>query len=334
MARTLPSPPTTTTPAAWPSSTATRTSSTSTSQDSWSPTKCSAPQKIARTLAFFHWPLRFPEIAERGGFDFVTGNPPWEVVKLDRRDWFATRDTDIASAATTPANAMIAALAETNPELAREWRLASAAEARQADFMRFSGRYARSGNEPNTYLLFTDLNATNTRGDGRAAFIVKSGLGIDTGGQATFQPLLAESRVEGFYDIVNGGHGETTVFEGVAQVERFTVLSLGPPNPSAGLAVSMMNRSIEEARTRDARRVSPADLRTLNPVTFSLPSFREPEHWEIALRLHKTHPTLDFDTPTKAELESGAALRSVKPLGPQVRQTLRFERRLGELPEA
>ena len=264
-----------------------------------------AASDIGRSLVFFHWPLRFPEIAERGGFDFVTGNPPWEVVKLDRREWFATRDAAIAAAATTPANAMIAELDNNNPQLAQEWRVASAAAARQADFMRFSGRYTPSGNEPNTYLLFTETNARNTRAEGRSAFIVKSGLGVDLGGQAVFQPLVSQGRVEGFYDIVNGGHRERTIFEGVALVERFTVLSLGPSNAAAALAVSMTNRSIEEARTRETRRLVPSDLHTLNPVTGNLASFREPEHWEIALRLHKAHSTLDFDTPTKAELDSG-----------------------------
>ncbi len=261
--------------------------------------------EAARDLALFHWPLRFPEIAERGGFDFVTGNPPWEVVKLARRAWFATRDAAIAGAATTPANQLIADLEETNPPLARQWRLASAAIARQADFMRYSGLYARSGNEPNTYLLFTETNARNTRDQGRAAFIVKSSLGVDKGGQPTFQPLVGDGRVHGFYDIVNGGRGQTVVFEGVADLERFAVLSLGPAQPGRVLATSMMNLSIDEARTRNPIDVLPKHLRTLNPVTRSLPSFREPEHWEIAKRLHRTHPTLDFDKPTNAELESG-----------------------------
>ena len=74
-----------------------------------------------------------------------------------------------------------------------------------------------------------------------------------------------------------------------------------------------MNRSIEEARTRDARRVSPADLRTLNPSPSACRASASPSIGEIAIRLHKMHPTLDFDTPTKAELESGERSKPSNP---------------------
>ena len=272
-----------------------------------------AATEAARSLEHFHWPLRFPEIAERGGFDFVTGNPPWEQYELERKEWFATRDTAIANAATSPAIDLLAVLENEDPLLAQEWRLASAANSRQASFMRHSGRYTRSGGKQNTYLLFAETNARIVRENGRAAYIVKSGLGLDLGGQALFQSLVAEGRVEGFYDIVNGGRGEAVIFEGVAEVERFAVLSLGPSNSKAGLPVSMMNQSISEARIRRPRWVEREQLVTLNPVTRSLPSFREPEHWEIALRLHRCHPTLDFDAPSMAEVKSGVRIKPENP---------------------
>ena len=55
---------------------------------------------------FFHWHLQFPDVfrvpasdqsAENeqtgwsGGFDVVLGNPPWERVKLQEKEWFAAR---------------------------------------------------------------------------------------------------------------------------------------------------------------------------------------------------------------------------------------------------
>ena len=34
-------------------------------------------RELARAHGFFHWPLRFPEVFAKGGFDVVLGNPPW-----------------------------------------------------------------------------------------------------------------------------------------------------------------------------------------------------------------------------------------------------------------
>ena len=32
----------------------------------------------------FHWPLEFPDIMARGGFDMVVGNPPWDVLQAEK----------------------------------------------------------------------------------------------------------------------------------------------------------------------------------------------------------------------------------------------------------
>jgi hypothetical protein len=45
---------------------------------------------LATELEFFHWPLEFPEVFERGGFEVVLGNPPWESIQLDEKEFFAS----------------------------------------------------------------------------------------------------------------------------------------------------------------------------------------------------------------------------------------------------
>jgi hypothetical protein len=46
---------------------------------------------LARTIAernrFFHWRIEFPDVFEKGGFDCVLGNPPWERIKLQRKSF-------------------------------------------------------------------------------------------------------------------------------------------------------------------------------------------------------------------------------------------------------
>ncbi|MGH2479850.1 MAG: Eco57I restriction-modification methylase domain-containing protein, partial [Ktedonobacteraceae bacterium] len=63
-------------------------------------------ERLAAQYQFFHWHLAFPDVfhvpanieeAENaqagwsGGFDVVLGNPPWEKIKLQEKEWFASR---------------------------------------------------------------------------------------------------------------------------------------------------------------------------------------------------------------------------------------------------
>jgi hypothetical protein len=49
-----------------------------------------------------HWPWPFRKYLPSGGFDCVLGNPPWERIKLQEEEFFATRHRDVAEAKTRP----------------------------------------------------------------------------------------------------------------------------------------------------------------------------------------------------------------------------------------
>ena len=71
---------------------------------------------------FFHWPLEFPDVFQHGGFDVVLGNPPWERIKLQEKEFFLTRDREIATAPNKAARQrLIQALPQHNPALAKEF---------------------------------------------------------------------------------------------------------------------------------------------------------------------------------------------------------------------
>ena len=55
-------------------------------------------KEAAEANRVFHWPLEFPAVMARGGFDAVIGNPPWERIKLQEQEFFAARDAEIATA--------------------------------------------------------------------------------------------------------------------------------------------------------------------------------------------------------------------------------------------
>ncbi|WP_051040515.1 Eco57I restriction-modification methylase domain-containing protein [Methylomicrobium album] len=58
-------------------------------------------RQLAEEYRFFHWHLEYPSVFgenSEGGFDCVLGNPPWERVKLQEKEFFAERSPEIANA--------------------------------------------------------------------------------------------------------------------------------------------------------------------------------------------------------------------------------------------
>ena len=77
---------------------------------------------LAMHYRFFHWPLEFPDVFAQGGFDVMLGNPPWEIIELKEQEFFATRDSMIATADNKAARTrLINLLAQNNFALFEEY---------------------------------------------------------------------------------------------------------------------------------------------------------------------------------------------------------------------
>ncbi len=131
-------------------------------------------QRLAQQYQFFHWHLAFPdvfrvpakdEIPENeqtgwsGGFDVVLGNPPWERIKIQEKEWFASRRPDIANAANAAQRRkMISALVHEAPELYKVFMEDQRQAMGESHIVRNSGRYPLCGRgDVNTYSIFADV---------------------------------------------------------------------------------------------------------------------------------------------------------------------------------
>lgn len=97
-------------------------------------------KRLAEQYQFFHWYLAFPEVFAHGGFDVSIGNPPWERVKLQEQEFFASRSEGIAGAINAAARKkLIAALPATDVGLWNQWLFAKREADCQSHFTRRSG---------------------------------------------------------------------------------------------------------------------------------------------------------------------------------------------------
>ena len=122
---------------------------------------------------FLHWHLAFAEIMQNGGFDAVLGNPPWERIKLQEKEFFASRSPEIAGARNKAArNRLIRQLNRDDATVAekalfREFRNAKRAAEAASQFVRTGGRFPLTGvGDVNTYAVFAEtcLQLINPKG--------------------------------------------------------------------------------------------------------------------------------------------------------------------------
>lgn len=273
-------------------------------------------QRAAATQAcseasVFHWPLAFPQVFAQGGFDCVLGNPPWERIKLQEEEFFATRNTDVAKAKNKAersqriqwlsegmlAKHLMPELHHPEHECAAEVRLFNefvtakrTAEAASA-FMHVNGdeggRYALTGvGDVNTYALFSESILQITSNKGRAGFIVPTGIATDDSTKAFFGHISQTGRLASLYDIEN----REAVFPSVHRSYKFCLLTLGQAEQAEFAFFLTQVHQLADARRRF--KLTPEEFRLINPNTLTCPVFRSERDAELTKKLYRAAPVL------------------------------------------
>lgn len=247
---------------------------------------------VARRARAFHWPLEFPDVMQRGGFDVVLGNPPWERVKLQEEEFFALRDAEIATAKNAAARKrLIEQLDETNPRLAKEWQNALRSAANESHFMRESGRFPLGGvGDVNTYAVFTDLAWASLHPNGRAGLIIPNGLVVGFTYREFLRRLLSEKSLISFYGFEN----EDKIFKDVHNETKFGLLTIG------GVKVKVeqpwftahIRQPSEIADPEKRYALTIDEIRAINPNTLNLPAFRWSKDAKVTAAIHTVAPIL------------------------------------------
>lgn len=257
-------------------------------------------QQIASEYQFHHWHLAFPQafqIADgphgwQGGFDVVLGNPPWERIKLQEKEWFETRDQSIAEAPNAAQRKRrIDELGNSNPSLLQEWRLALRKADGESGLIRNSGRYPLCGSgDINTYSIFAETMRCILAPDGQAGIIVPSGIATDDTTKAFFKAITSSHNLASLFSFEN----EEFLFPGVHHSTKFSLLTMSGQLRHFPVADFVcFARQVEDLEDPERRfSLSGEDLALLNPNTGTCAVFRTRKDAELTKAIYQRVPVL------------------------------------------
>jgi len=277
-----------------------------------------AAQTACAAARVLHWPLAFPQVFAGGGFDCVLGNPPWERIKLQEEEFFATRHRDIAQAKNKAERSQrIQWLAEGMlakhlfPEMEHALHECEAEQRLYAEFISArrtaeaasvfahvkggdGGRYPLTGvGDVNTYALFAETISQICHATGRAGFIVPTGIATDSSARAYFAGLTQQKRLVSLYDFDNSDR----VFPAVATLVRFSLVTLGESEIATFAFLLKGVSDLLDDRRRFA--LSAEDFRLINPNTLTCPVFSSRMDAEITRKIYGRTPVFILESSDK-----------------------------------
>ena len=241
------------------------------------------------------WGAAFPVIFEtvkEPGFDCVIGNPPWERMKVQEREFFSFSAPHIAAAVSAAERRrLIAELEDKSPELFAEYLNAKTTAEKTLDYVRKSGAFPLTGKgDVNTYVLFAELAKRIVAPRGRVGVLVPSGIATDVTTKEFFAELMEAKALISLFDFEN----KAPVFPDVHRSFKFCTLVFGGSNtkmPEADFAFFCRHIEDLEDGSRHVR-LSIRDLKLLNPNTRTCPIFRNKRDAELTKAIYKRIPIL------------------------------------------
>ncbi|HOA62269.1 MAG: type I restriction endonuclease subunit M [Verrucomicrobia bacterium] len=260
-------------------------------------------EDVRQRERFFHWELEFPEVffGDKRGFDVVLGNPPWEKVKPDRKEFYGRADVLIRAFVGGELDARIRELHALHPGLETDFANYSdrvkttAACLKRGDFKfmdwEIDGR--STGGDPDLFKFFIERSHQILRFGGRLGYLVPSALYNNEGCTGLRHLLLEHSHVHAFYGFENRhklfpidsrykfvclvlekarvAYGETAGVEFRAAFMRHDIGELASPPPDVNVLV---------------RR---SELELFSPGTLAFLEFRGERDRDILLRMYGLH---------------------------------------------
>jgi hypothetical protein len=269
----------------------------------WDSAKGSEGKPVKRALTVadiarlrpFHWGYEFDRVMnERGGFDIIITNPPWDILKPQGKEFLSLYSGVISK------NKMRiedfekekAKLLQ-DSEIRDSWLDYLSRFPYQSAYYRAAPQYTnqislvngkKQGTDINLYKLFTEQCYNLLRPGGLCGLVIPSGIYTDLGARQLRELLFDRTRVTGLFGFEN----RKLIFEGVDSRFKFVVLTFEKGGQTASFPVAFMRHDVAELQDfpkKGALELSVDLIRKLSPDSLSIMEFKDEVDIQIAQKM-------------------------------------------------
>jgi hypothetical protein len=227
------------------------------------------------------------------GFDCVIGNPPWERIKLQEREFFSLPAPEIATATNAAKRRqLVAKLESDDPQLFGRYQKAIHVAENLLRYCRKLDEYPLTGKgDINLYAVFVELASQLVAPQGRVGMLTPSGIAMHNTTKDFFGSISTNGRLIKLYDFDNR---LGTFFPDVHPDTQFSILNFGGTNVNAEQPDYIFGvMKVEEIEDRKRHvTLTGTDIQLLNPNTRTCPIFRTRRDAEITKAVYCRVPVL------------------------------------------
>jgi hypothetical protein len=249
----------------------------------------------------FHWGYHFNEVLERGGFDAIITNPPWEIFKPQAKEFFAqhnelvTKNKMDIKDFEKEQNKLLQ-----NPIIASTWLEYQSQYPYVSAYYRSSEQYKnqisvvngkKAGTDINLYKLFTEQCFNLLRLGGECGIVIPSGIYTDLGTKQLREMLFSQTKVTGLFCFEN----RKTIFEEVDSRFKFVVLTFVKGSITTEFPSAFMRHDVQELQrfpSDGSLQINIDMVRQLSPDSLSVMEFKNSIEYSVANKV-TSHPQLD-----------------------------------------
>lgn len=231
---------------------------------------------------YFHWAQQFPApfSASNPGFDAVLGNPPWEIIKPNSREFFQQKHEQFWALGKQEALRKQDEL-RTAADVDDEWKRYRNNYKLFSHWILKSGSFKRQGvSDINAYKLFVELSLMIVRTGGVVSLIVPSSLYSDKGAYELRQALLTENQWRYLRAFQNS--------EGIFAIHRsfkFCLVNIRKGGDTKELTTSFDLRNIEEVNHNSSIKLTLPQLKMISPNWLSVPEVESSRDLQLVEKL-------------------------------------------------